>query len=120
MKNERPKTLIIDIDGTLLFHHGTGNAQAIKDPKLLDGTLSKFDEWDRKGYRIILMTGRRESERLYTTKQLHKVGIVFDMLIMGVGGGDRVVINDRKPNSSRDTAHAVCIDRNDGIKNVDI
>jgi len=117
---ERPKTLFIDIDGTLLYHFGTGNTQAQIEPKLLPGVLQKLDEWDRKGYKIILITGRRESERNATKKQLNSVGIVFDKLIMGIGGGDRIIINDKKPNSIEDTAFAISIERNEGILNIKI
>ena len=34
---------------------------------------------------------------------------------MGVGGGDRVIVNDRKPNSKRDTAYAINLERNKGL-----
>ena len=39
---------------------------------------------------------------------------------MGFGGGDRVIINDRKPNSERDTVYAINLTRNEGIENVEI
>ena len=77
-------------------------------------------EWDAKGYNIILITGRRESQRQKTEKQLDLFGIFYDQLIMGVGGGDRVIINDRKPNSDRDTAYAINLNRNEGVENVEI
>ena len=44
--------------------------------------------------------------------------IFYDKLIMGVGGGDRVVINDRKPNSERDTAYSINLYRNEGVEDV--
>lgn len=118
--DNRPKTLFIDIDGLLLFHYGKGIEQANLRPKLLPGVLKKFDEWDRKGYRFILVTGRRESERIATEKQLQSVGIVYDRLIMGIGGGQRVVINDLKPNSVHPTAMSICVERNKGIETIDI
>ena len=49
-------------------------------------------------------------------KQLKSYGIFYDQLVMGVGGGDRVVINDRKPNGERNTACAINLNRNEGIK----
>jgi hydroxymethylpyrimidine pyrophosphatase-like HAD family hydrolase len=116
----RPKTLFVDIDGVLLKHHGSGNEQSRIQPELLPGVKEKFDEWDRKGYGFILVTGRRESERKATEEQLHSVGIVYDYLIMGVGGGQRVVINDFKPNKTEPTALAICIERNKGIVNVNL
>ena len=120
MENERPKTLFVDIDGTLLYHFGTGNTQSTIDPEVLPGVIEKFDEWDRKGYKLILVTGRRESERFATIKQLRKVGIVYDDLIMGLGGGTRVLINDNKPDSDNPTALAICIKRNEGISNINL
>lgn len=116
----RPKTLFIDIDGTLLKHHEIANQQAHINPELLPGVLEKFEEWDRNGYNIILITGRRESERKLTEEQLNNIGIVYDKLIMGIGGGDRIIINDTKPNSDKPTAYGITVKRNEGIKNIQI
>lgn len=116
----RPKTLFIDIDGTLLLHHEIANQQAKLDPVLLPGVLEKFEDWDRKGYNIILITGRRESERKRTEEQLDKVGIVYDRLIMGIGGGDRIIINDMKPDSKIPTTYAINLTRNTGLLNIDV
>jgi len=119
--NNKPKTIICDIDGVLLRHKNAGlSNQLLGFPKPLDGTIEKLTEWDSKGYRIVLITGRRESQRKDTTKQLNSFGIFYDQLIMGVGGGDRIVVNDRKPNSDRDTAYAINLNRNEGIQNVKI
>jgi len=116
----RVKTIFCDIDGTLIRHHGDALKQLQSDPVLLDGVLEKFIEWDRKGYNIILTTGRKESARPRTEKQLEKVGLFYDQLIMGIGGGPRYLINDLKPNSEEATAQSINLKRNDGIKSVKI
>jgi len=116
----RPKTIFLDIDGVLLFHYGTLANQIRFDAKLLVGTEEKLHEWDRKGYKIILTTGRRESMRELTEKQLLGCGIFFDQLIMGVTGGVRVIINDLKDDSQEPTAIAICLPRNTGIANLEI
>ena len=67
-----------------------------------------------------MITGRRESQREVTERHLSDLGIVYDQLIMGIGGGDRILINDRKPDSDRDTVYAINLTRNEGIKNVKI
>jgi hypothetical protein len=41
-------------------------------------------------------------------------------MIMGIGGGKRIIINDTKPDSDDDTAGFVCVKRNEGIKDVDV
>lgn len=115
----RPKTIICDIDGTLIKHHGNLSQQLLKEPELLPGTLEKLNEWDRKGYQIILLTGRKESMRKITEEYLSKMGIFYDKLIMGVTSGERVLINDNKP-SGQKTAFAVCIERNEGLKEVEL
>ena len=114
----RPKTIFLDIDGTLVEHSEDISRQLTETPKLIEGTLEKLIEWDRKGYNIILTTGRRESSRESTIKQLSELGIFYDQLIMGLGGGIRVLINDRKKNESYDTAISINLNRNEGIKKI--
>ena len=115
----KPKTIICDIDGVLLKHRNQGlSSQLYSEP--LDGTIKKINEWDASGYNIILITRRRESLREKTEEQLSMYGIFYDQLIMGVGGGDRIVINDRKPNSNRNTAYSINLERNEGVKDVEI
>lgn len=116
----RPKTIFCDIDGVIFPHPGDVCGLHLKDPELLPGVLEHFREWDRNGYQIILVTGRRESARDDTERQLHNAGVFYDRLIMGIGGGPRVLINDRKPNKTEDTAIAVNLTRNEGMEGVKI
>ena len=111
----RPKTIISDIDGTLFEHKGDICTQHLGDPTVLPGVEDAFRSWDRKGYHIILVTGRRESVRAETERQLSDAGIFYDSLVMGVGGGIRVLVNDRKPNDDDNTARCVNLVRNEGI-----
>ena len=113
----RPKTIFCDIDGTLWDHVGDITSQVnVESHKMLENTSEALNRWDKLGYRIILTTGRRESMREATVHHLKKLGIVYDILIMGLGGGPRVLINDRKPNNSKNTAFAMNLIRNEGIK----
>lgn len=113
------KTIFCDIDGTLIEHFGSHYTQITRDPVLLENTIETIRSWDQRGYNIILTTGRRESARQVTVDQLQTLGIFYDQLIMGIGGGSRVLINDRKPDG-KDTAFAYNIDRNYGIKDIEI
>jgi len=121
MKEYRPKTIFCDIDGTLV-EHSSPLLTTTPDfkMKLLPGTLDKLIDWDRKGYNIILITGRREGARKETENQLAEAGIIYDKLIMGIGGGMRCIINDRKPNGTINYASAINLNRNEGIKNIDL
>jgi hypothetical protein len=116
----RPKTIFCDIDGVLLEHCGDISIQSKIEPNVLYGVIDCLKKWDIKGYKIILTTGRKESMRKDTEEQLRKANIFYDYLLMGITGGVRVVINDRKLNSKEDTAIAICIDRNQGLKGIDI
>ena len=116
----KPKTIICDIDGVLLKHNNNGLSNQLRKSFVIPDTLAKINEWDAKGYNLILITGRRESHRKETEEALKKHGIFYDQLIMGVGGGARVIINDKKPNSNQNTAIAVNLTRNEGIKNVEL
>ncbi len=123
---DRPKTIFIDIDGTLIYHPGdrfymTAANRRVDSKFLLPGVKEKFTEWDLKGYKIILITGRRESDRVETERQLSVMGIFYDQLIMGVTGGERVLINDTKPaDRSIATASAITVERNKGIESINI
>tara|TARA_Y100000310_G_scaffold318192_1_gene371966 strand:- start:188 stop:550 length:363 start_codon:yes stop_codon:yes gene_type:complete len=118
MKN-KPKTIFCDLDGTLVKH---SNPIDVQNPNLelevLSDVHKKLREWDTKGYHIVITTGRKESARNATIKQLQRAGIVYDQLVMGFGGGDRILINDKKPDSGRDTAYAINLDRNVGMEDV--
>jgi len=115
---KRPRTIICDIDGTLFEHQGDICNQHLNSPIVLNGVKEKIREWDREGCSIILITGRKDSVRKETEKQLSTAGIVYDHLIMGVGGGVRVLINDNKPDKKDCTAVGICVDRNKGLEGI--
>jgi len=120
-KDNRPNTIFCDIDGTLIKHFPpTDTCRPDFTPTLLDGTVEKLLEWDKQGCNIILVSGRRESSRSETERQLANLGIIYDKLILGIGGGKRYLINDRKDYSDEDYAIAINLDRNKGIGEVKI
>lgn len=117
----RPKTIFCDIDGTLVKHFPpTKTASLNLELELLPNTLEKLLEWDKLGYNIILVSGRRESARRVTEKQLSKLGIIYDQLILGIGGGKRYLINDKKDYSNENYAMAINLKRNTGIGDINI
>lgn len=106
------KTIFIDIDGTILEHNPKFSYN--KKVKILPGVKKAFDEWNKKEYKIILTTGRRENDRDLTVKQLQKLELSYDHLIMGLGRGERVLINDIKPDGTI-TAKAINVKRDSGF-----
>lgn len=111
-----PGSIFCDIDGVLIWHHQDMSVQHLYRARLLPGALEQLKAWERDGYRIILTTGRKESTRAATEKQLSEVGIFYDQLIMGLNRGPRVVVNDIKPSDPAPTALAINLERNVGFK----
>lgn len=113
-----PTTFFLDIDGTLITHepppyNGSNEYQA----KVLPGTVERMKRWKEQGHIIILTTGRSEYKRSATEVQLRRAGIPYDQLVMGVGRGVRVLVNDKKPNGD---ATVKCFNpaRNVGIADI--
>lgn len=113
------KTLFIDIDGTLFKHNGSFSDIALKESTLLPNARERMDEWCSKEYKIILTTARRESLRARTESELARLGVPYDVLVMGISKGHRVIINDSRPNGDK-TAFAINIGRDHGLGDVDL
>ena len=113
-------TIFCDLDGTL-WEQGdpTEIAKPGYQPKIIHGTVDKIREWDSKGFKISLTTGRKESLRDVTVKQLSYAGIVYDQLVMGIGGGSRVLINDLRANGDQ-SAFLYQPKRNEGIAGINL
>jgi len=106
------KTIICDIDGTIFKYIG-GIADITTSPaELLPGARDQINKWELEGCRIIIITGRRESMRERTEKDLQYHGIPYDILLMGYADTGRVIINDE---GSKIKAHAVSLPRNSGF-----
>lgn len=112
-------TIFLDIDGTIIKHRGDLYSMVTKDAEIIEGTIQKLIEWKQQGYNIILTTARPEGTRLQTEKQLSSLGIFYHQLIMNLSSGPRIVVNDTKPDGTI-TAIAYSIERNSGIKNIQL
>ena len=117
------KSLFVDIDGTLIeqvenYMEHIANGTKFKT---LPGVLSKLREWETKNYRLILTTARKEGSRKATEQTLSDLGIFYDQLVMGLGVGPCVIINDLKPGKEDvPMAEAINLRRNEGVEGVDV
>jgi hypothetical protein len=113
------KTIICDIDGTLTRYLDGGHQRIIhQDHEALPGVVEHMRRWESKGARIILITGRRESVRQRTEDELRRIGIPFDVLLMGYADTGRILINDISPHVGN-KAHAVNVPRDAGWNDID-
>lgn len=116
---DKPKTVICDIDGTILKHVHRFSEIVETTPQLLPGVIDKINQWDSQGHKIILMTARKESAREITEKHLKSLGLCWDQLVMGVTSGKRVLINDKLNKKHPDRAISVNVNTDSGFKSID-
>jgi ribonucleotide monophosphatase NagD (HAD superfamily) len=120
---QRPKTFFIDIDGTILQQNDKWEQGKVADPrdyKELPGSVRLINKWYTDGHRVILTTARGEPYRSRTAMQLENIGLQYHEMIMGLPTGQRILINDRKPQEDIDTAIAINLDRDTGLGNVEL
>ena len=110
------KTIICDIDGTLIKYFGNHAGILTNGHVPLPGVIHKMNKWETMGHRIILITGRRENLRETTEKELTRLGIPFDILLMGYADTGRILINDE---GTKTKAHAVSLPRDQGFEEFD-
>jgi len=117
---EPPKTIFCDIDGCIFKHKNDISKIILEEPVILSNVIENFKLWNKYNYRIILITGRKESTRKDTEKQLTKMGIMYDQLIMGITNGDRILINDKKLDGIKNTCYCINLVRNQGMEHIDL
>ena len=110
------KTIICDIDGTLVKY--LYDTKGITNGRIspLPGVIEHINRWEQEGHKIILITGRRESLRKQTDKDLQELAIPYDLLLMGYADAGRILINDE---ASKCKAYAVSLKRDEGFKDYD-
>jgi len=112
------KTIFCDIDGCIFKHHGDITTLSTNPYELLPWVKEAFKQWINKGYTIILTTGRPESFRTITEQQIRNAGLCYHHLIMDLPRGQRVIINDVKPDEINPTAACINLQRNEGMEDV--
>lgn len=113
---KKKATIFCDIDGTIIVHKDFGSIGKIK-PELTPNA-EKINDWVDKGHHVILTTARPENLRKVTERELTDLGLRWSRLIMGIGRGPRILINDEEPNGFGPKAMAFSIKRNSGLSSV--
>lgn len=116
------RTYFIDIDGTLVHHKREEELEELL--ALYDDNNGSTEEllphveefWNslQSNDMIIITTARSEKYRKITEKIFEKFGMRYDMVIMDLRTGPRVVINDT-PELSFTKAIGVNVMRNKGL-----
>lgn len=101
-----PHTWIFDIDGTLVKHNGYMTPEG---DTLLDGVAEFFASIPAKDM-IILITARTSNLRDVTENFLKKNNIRYDHIIFDAPVGERILINDNKPDGLQ-MAYSIALTR---------
>lgn len=114
------KTYFLDLDGICFSHMGNQFQKVITgdiEQELLPGVSEFFQKASEQGANIILTTGRPESYREFTEKQLLKHGLWWTQLVMNLKNWKRVLINDTKSDGSI-SAFSHSLPRDEGLNSI--
>jgi hypothetical protein len=114
VKHRFAATVFIDLDGVIVKHQ---DPMTWYDPlEVLPGVHETFTKWWNAGIKIIITTGRPESNRARLEEELSRLSIFYHQLVMDCGSGARYLINDVKPyDPVKPTAQAINLPRNAGL-----
>lgn len=103
---------LFDLDGTLVTH----NAYLNGEDELLPG-VKEFWNQIPAHHVILILTARSQAYRAVTEAFLQKNELRFNHLLMDMPKGERILLNDRKPDGTP-TAHAINLTRDAGLGSV--
>jgi hypothetical protein len=113
-------TYFVDIDGTLVKYRKFSElSQSVLTPiqDVIDFVNKSYDE----GCHIVITTARPQAYELFTKQELEKVGVKYHQIVMGIGRGTRVVLNDKDPDMPElPRAWGINFVRDKGLKDIQI
>ena len=110
--------IFCDIDGTLIKYREFSTYKSSKAEPITN-TIKEINRAFNKGHNIILTTARPEYLRFHTLRELNKLNIQYHMLLMSIGRGPRILINDSKL-SNKSRTYAINVERDIGMSSTDI
>ena len=119
-KTIKNPTFFVDIDGTLVQYRKFSElSTSVLTPiqEVIDVVNKYYDE----GAIIVITTARPSSYELFTKQELEKIGVKYHQLVMDLGRGTRVILNDKDPeNEQIPRALGINLNRNQGWEGLDI
>lgn len=119
------RTYFIDVDGTIVKHISNDEIDKMMvqqelfhfnelfEETLLPGVHELWNQFNDDD-KIIITTARREAHRKLTEKIFKDNKLRFDLMLMDLPSGPRVLINDT-PNTLYKKAIAINVKRDDGF-----
>ena len=116
---EKKNTYFVDIDGTIFKYRKFETYQTTEAKVIIDSKVFLQQVRDQ-GHMIVLTTARPERMRAHTAKELSTNGVPWHKLVMGIGQGDRHLINDMSPRKNLDRAISHNLSRDEGFEGINI
>jgi hypothetical protein len=113
-------TLFVDIDGTLVKYRKFSElAESTLIP--IQDVIDYVNNHHDNGSVVVITTARPDSYRLFTKQELDTLGVRYSQLIMEMGRGTRVILNDIDPeNPELPRAIGINLERDGGLKDITI
>lgn len=102
---KQPKLWILDVDGMIFIHNSYLNGE----DKLVSGFMDFYNQIKSEDF-IVIITAREKKYEKTTKMSLKLNHIRFNKIIFGASKGERVCINDKKPDGTK-TSFALNTDR---------
>jgi hypothetical protein len=111
---EKNPTIFCDIDGTLFIYRNF-ESLSTTPAVVIDSVATYLRKEKVKGAVIVITTARPEYLRSFTEIEIQVNNIPFDQLVMGIGRGERILINDSDEGSTEPRAIAYPLIRDKGF-----
>lgn len=113
-------TLFVDIDGTLVVYRKFSElATAVLTP--IQDVIDLVNNYYDNGSHIVITSARPQEYESFTKQELEKIGVKYHQILMGIGRGTRVVLNDKDPeNPDLPRAVGINLNRDKGIEGLDL
>ena len=120
IKTTKNPTFFVDIDGTLVKYRKFAELEtSVLEP--IQDVIDTINNYYEQGTHIVITSARPDSYELFTKQELETIGIKYHQLILGLGRGTRVVINDNDPeNPEISRSMGVNLNRNMGWEGLDL
>ena len=120
IKTTKNPTFFVDIDGTLVKYRKFAELENSGLEPIQD-VIDTINNYYEQGTHIVITSARPDSYELFTKQELETIGIKYHQLILGLGRGTRVVINDNDPeNPEISRSMGVNLNRNMGWEGLDL
>lgn len=120
IKTTKNPTFFVDIDGTLVKYRKFAELENSTLEPIQD-VIDTINDYYEKGAHIVITSARPDSYELFTKQELETIGIKYHQIILGLGRGTRVVINDNDPeNPEISRSLGINLNRNMGWEGLDI